>query len=47
MVAENNLQAYDTVTINDLRDTFGDHIVISAVSNTGVENTMTIEFARR
>lgn len=47
LVADNNLQAYDTATINDIRDIFGDHIEVTAVSNTGVANTMTIEFARR
>lgn len=47
MVADNNLQAYDATTINQLRRVFGDHIVVTATSTTGVENTMTIEFARR
>jgi hypothetical protein len=47
-VAANNLQAYDTVTIDQLQEIFGNKVVVTVKNpNTGYENEMTVTIERR
>jgi hypothetical protein len=47
-IAANNLQAYDTVTIDQLQEIFGSNVVVTVKNpNTGYENQMTVTIERR
>jgi hypothetical protein len=47
-IAANNLQAYDTVTVDQLQEIFGSNVVVTVKNpNTGYENQMTVTIERR
>jgi hypothetical protein len=47
-IAANNLQAYDTVTVDQLQEIFGSNVLVTVKNpNTGYENQMTITIERR